>query len=58
MVASAGGSWEAAWMGTPVSILPPRSVSIAASAVVIDADPPSATGQPWRRPASRGGVRR
>ena len=42
-----------AWMGTPVSILPPRSVSIAASAVVIDADPPSATGQPWRCPAVR-----
>ena len=31
---------------TPVSILPPKSVSSAASAAVIDPDPPSATGQP------------
>ena len=35
----------------PVSILPPRSVSSAASAAVIDPDPPAATGQPQRCPA-------
>ena len=34
-------------------LLSSRSVSIAASAVVIDADPPSATGRPWRCPAVR-----
>ena len=38
---------------TPVSILPPRSASSAASASVIDRDPPSATGHPWRWPAAR-----
>jgi hypothetical protein len=35
----------------PVSILPPRSVSSAASAAVIDPEPPAATGQPQRCPA-------
>jgi hypothetical protein len=35
---------------TPVSILPPRSPSSAASAAVIDRDPPAATGQPYRWP--------
>ena len=36
---------------TPVSILPPRSASSAASASVIDREPPSATGHPCRWPA-------
>ena len=50
-VTSAAGSWDATLIGVPVSILPPRSVSSAASAAVIDPDPPAATGQPQRWPA-------
>ena len=40
-------------MRVPVSILPPRSSSSDASALVIDWEPPAATGQPWRCPAVR-----
>ena len=51
IVTSAGGSCEAVSIRVPVSILPPRSASSAASALVIDCEPPAATGHPWRWPA-------
>ncbi len=50
-VTSAGGSSDEAATRTPVSILPPRSSSTAASAAVIEPEPPTATGQPYRWPA-------
>ena len=53
IVTSAGGKCEAVSIRLPVSILPPRSDSSAASALVIDCDPPAATGHPWRCPAVR-----
>ena len=53
IVTSAGGNCEAVSIRVPVSILPPRSDSSAASALVIDCDPPAATGHPWRCPAVR-----
>jgi hypothetical protein len=46
IVTSAGGSWLAASMRAPVSIWPPRSANSAAIALVIDCEPPAATGHP------------
>jgi hypothetical protein len=46
IVTSAGGSWLAASMRAPVSTLPPRSANSAAIALVIDREPPAATGHP------------
>src|SRR6478752_977807 len=48
IVTSAGGNCEAVSIRVPVSILPPRSESSAANALVIDCEPPAATGHPWR----------
>ncbi len=52
IVTSAGGSCDAFWTRTPVSILPPRSPSSATIALLIDCDPPDATAQPCRWPAA------
>ncbi|CKR25247.1 Uncharacterised protein [Mycobacterium tuberculosis] len=38
---------------TPVATVPPYASRAAASAFVIDPDPPRATGQPWRWPLAR-----
>src|SRR5882757_9533921 len=52
IVTSVRGNCDAVSIRTPFSILPPRSPSTPAKALVIDCEPPAATGQPKRCPAA------